>query len=237
MTLPDTLPATDPDEVAMSADSAFDDETSIESASMFGDHSAAFPAEIRERAPMPNRPTLPIRVPVRAHFGALVLHAEVIGSTSNVVLLQGADSAATTLPLGAVVRLRTEWDRQSLNGRLAAHGVGGRFLVSIGERAIRRSRRFPMDAPGLARSSQLSSPVRVRITDLSSGGARVEGIELPVGSELELRFLPPGRPNPITVLGFVVRVVEDAGARSIGLAFRLVQPSMDVLRSTDPSAH
>ncbi len=205
---PDTMPATDSDESAPSG-------------------------LIRQ----PSRPSLPIRVPVVADFGSgNVVHAEVIGSTASVLLLQGPDTGAKIAPLGAPVRLRVEWDRQLLNCRLAAHGVGGRFLVSIGERAIRRSRRFPVDLSGVARATQLPGPVDVRVVDLSSGGARVEGIELPVGSEIELRFTPPGRSTPITVLGFVVRMIEIDGARSIGLAFRLVQPSMDQLGAAASSA-
>jgi hypothetical protein len=188
--------------------------------------------------PQPSRPNLPIRVPVVADFGSgNVVHAEVIGSTASVMLLQGPAAGAKVAPLGAPVRLRVEWDRQLLSCRLAAYGASGRFLVSLGERAIRGSRRLPLDLPGVARGPQLPNPVDVRVVDLSTGGAQVEGIELPVGSELELRFTPPGQPTPITVLGFVVRVVEIDDVRSVGLAFRLVQPSMDVLGASVASAN
>jgi hypothetical protein len=209
MTLPpDSLPATDTDEPALSP-----------------------------LIPQPSRPNLPIRVPVAADFGSgNVVIAEVIGSTPSVLLLQGPDTGSKIAPLGALVRLRVEWDHQALSGRLAAHGVAGRFLVSIGQRGIRRSRRFAVDLPGIARSPQLAGLVEVRVVDLSTGGARVEGIELPVGSELELRFTPPGQPAPITALGFVVRMIEIDDVRSVGLAFRLVQPSMDLLGSTVGSA-
>jgi hypothetical protein len=185
--------------------------------------------------PQPDRPTLPIRVPVDADFGGSVLHAEVIGSTANVVLLQGPATGAAIMPLGAPVRLRVDWDRQTLKGRLAAHGVEGRFLVSIGERAIRSARRFPVDLPGLAKSPQFIRMVEVRVIDLSTGGARIQGIDLPVGSDIELRFTPPGRPEPITVVGFVVRAMERDGLPSIGLAFRMAQPSLDLLH-TAPSS-
>jgi hypothetical protein len=188
--------------------------------------------------PQPSRPNLPIRVPVAADFGGgNVVHAEVIGSTASVLLLQGPDTGAKVAQLGAPVRLRVDWDRQLLNCRLAAHGAAGRFLVSIGERAIRRSRRFAVDLLGVARAPHMADPVEVRVVDLSTGGARVEGIDLPVGSELELRFTPPGRPTPITVLGFVVRQTEINDARSVGLAFRLVQPSMDLLGASAPSTN
>jgi hypothetical protein len=177
--------------------------------------------------PQPGRPQLPIRVPVQAELGTLSMRAEVLGSTANVLLLQGTGESLP--PLGTPVRLKLTWDKQSLNGRLAAHGVAGRFLVTIGERAIRGSRRFAVDLAGVARSSQLYGPIEVRIADLSTGGARVEGMDLPVGAEVELRFTPPGRKEPLTVLGFVVRRIDSDKTPTLGIAFRLVQPSMDVL--------
>jgi PilZ domain-containing protein len=177
----------------------------------------------------PERARLPIRIPVIAQCGGQNLKAEVIGSTDNVLLLQGTEADVTLPPLGTPVRLRVVWDRQLLIGRLAAHGVAGRFLVSIGERAIRYSRRFPVDLPGVARSAHLYGPVEVRIVDLSTGGARVRGIDLPVGTEIELQFTPPGQATDINVLGFVVRAIDGAEMPTLGVAFRLVQPSMDLL--------
>jgi hypothetical protein len=171
----------------------------------------------------------PIRVPVVVECAGRVIRCEVIGSTGNVLLLQGNDTKLSLPALGEPVRLKVDWDRQLLSGRLAAHGVASRFLVTIGERAIRRSRRFPVDLPGTATSAHLYGPVEVRVTDLSTGGARVEGFDLPVGTELELRFTPPGHPEPINVLGFVVRSIGTAENASVGVAFRLVQPSVDVL--------
>jgi hypothetical protein len=179
--------------------------------------------------PQPDRPSLPLRVPVDVDMAATSVHAEVLGSTENVLLIQGSADNPSLPALGTPVRLRLNWDRQILNGRLAAHGVGGRFLVTLGERAIRRSRRFSVDLAGLARSASRAAGVEVRITDLSTGGARVEGLDLPIGTELSLQFAPPGNAAPIDVLGFVVRTIEPADVPTVGVAFRLVQPSMDVL--------
>ncbi len=193
---------------------------------------AAQPAAVGESEliPQPERPsTFPIRVPVMAELAGALMPAEVIGSTGNVLLLQSRDQNYSLPALGTPIRMRVEWDRQLITGRLAAHGMGGRFLVSIGERAIRRSRRFPVDLQGTVKSAHLYGPVEVRIADLSTGGARVEGLELPVSSELELTFTPPGRPGPINVLGFVVRTIDGGEVPTVGVAFRLVQPSMDVL--------
>ena len=187
--------------------------------------------------PQPERPSqFPIRVPVIAECAGALVHAEVLGSTGNVLLLQGMDPNISVPALGTPIRMRVDWDRQLLSGRIAAHGVASRVLVSIGERAIRRSRRFPVNLVGTAKSAHLYGPVEVRIVDLSTGGARVEALDLPVGSELELCFAPPGRPAPINVLGFVVRVIEGGETPSVGVAFRMVQPSIDVLGRSSSNA-
>ena len=108
-----------------------------------------------------------------------------------------------------------------------AHGVAGRFLVSIGERSIRRMPRFPLDMAAVIRSTYLPLPTEVRIIDLSSSGARVEGVSLPVGSDVEVVLTPPNRPLPMVVVGFVVRVIDASAVPTIGVAFRLVQPALE----------
>lgn len=178
--------------------------------------------------PQPDALRLPIRVPVTADCGGSLMRAEVLGSTAGVLLLEALDLHAPLPALGTPIRLRSEWDRRALNGRIAAHGVASRFLVSIGERAIRRSKRVTLDVAGRARSAGSAALTDVRVMDLSAGGARVQGLDLPIGSEVGLYFTPPNHTEPINVSGFVVRVIE--GERpSLGVAFRLVQPSMDVL--------
>jgi hypothetical protein len=181
--------------------------------------------------PQPDGLRLPICVPVLADCGGVTVRGKVLGSTEGVLLVQ-CDGGVPLPTLGTPIRLRSEWDRHTLNGRIAAHGVAGRFLVSVGERAIRRSKRFAVNLPGVARSALLAGLVEVRVTDLSAGGARVEGIHLPVGSEVGLRFTPPNHSEPLSVSGFVVRVIDGAEVPTVGVAFRLVQPSMDVLGRT-----
>ncbi|HEV7663679.1 MAG TPA: PilZ domain-containing protein [Chloroflexota bacterium] len=179
--------------------------------------------------PQPAALRLPVRVPVLADTGGTVLRAEVLGSSAGVLLLQGLDSGAPLPALGTTIKLRSEWDRQFIHGRIAAHGVAGRFLVSLGERAIRRSRRVPVDLAGLARSAVLGGSIEVRVTDLSAGGARVAGITLPIGSEVGLQFTPPGQAELLSVSGFVVRIIDATDVPTVGVAFRLVQQSMDML--------
>jgi hypothetical protein len=187
----------------------------------------------RQLIPPPEQLQLPIRVPVEAELAGAMLRAEVLGSTSHVLLLQALDHSQQLPALGTPVRLKLDWDRQTVNGRLAALGVQGRFLISLGERAIRGSRRVAVDLLGIARSSHQDGGSVVRITDLSAGGARVEGVDLPVGSEVQLQFTPPAHSEAINVLGFVVRSIPGADEPGIGIAFCLVQPSMQVLGSGD----
>ncbi len=168
-----------------------------------------------------------MRVPVEVDFGGATLRAEVLGTTDDVLLLQAGIQGVSLPPIGTMVRLRTDWDRQTLTGRLAAPGAAGRFLVALGERAIRRSRRFAVQLPGIVRSAQvLQTGVEVRISDLSQGGARVEGVELPVGAEVDLQFTPPGRSDSLRVFGFVVRVIDNPEVPTVGVAFRLAQPGL-----------
>jgi PilZ domain len=182
--------------------------------------------------PLPT-PTFPMRVPIVAAYGAAAIRAEVLGSTSHVMLLQGLERAKLP-PLGTPLRLQVGWDRQHLSGRLAAHGVNSRFLVTLGERAIRGTRRYPVDLPATVRSAHLPAAEQARIVDLSTSGARVEGpgAAVPVGAEIELRFTPPGQTEPMTVHGFVIRTIPGGRSPAIGVAFRLASPVLEFLETS-----
>ncbi len=184
--------------------------------------------------PPAERPKLPLSVPALVDLAGRTIPAEVLGSTTNVLLVRALGEGVATLAnvaLGTPVRLRPAWDRQMFTGRLAAHGIAGRFLVSLGERAIRRSRRSTVDLPGIARSGQLYNPAAVRIVDLSAGGARIEGVDLPIGSDVSLHFTPPVRGAPADIVGWVVRAIEHTEVPSVGIAFGLMQTSLESLVS------
>jgi PilZ domain len=174
----------------------------------------------------------PLRVPVVVAFGSSSIQAEVLGSSSHVMLLQGLES--TRLPaLGTPLLLKVGWDRQQLSGRLAALGVSSRFLVTLGQRAIRRARRFPVDLSATLSSAHLPGVLQARIVDLSTGGARVEGpvASLPVGAEVELRFTPPGHSEPTAFHGFVSREIPNAATPAVGVAFGLASPVLNLDRA------
>ena len=136
------------------------------------------------------------------------------------MLILEADARQTLPPVGTELDILR--DGEMLHGRLAEHGRGGRFLVSMGDRPVRRSPRLRVSLPGTVRAATLEQPVSVEIVDLTSGGARVRGVELPVGSSLTLHFTPPTRDETVTVRATVAHGTHGASQPWIGVLFRLV---------------
>jgi hypothetical protein len=146
---------------------------------------------------------------------AVILHA-----TSDMLVLEGADPRQTLPPLGTAVQV--SGGALNASGRLAEHGRAGRFLVSLGSRPVRSAIRMRVSLPGTLRSALLPEPRLVEIADLSTAGARVRGVELPVNSQVTLDFTPPGREHPVTVRALVAHATHGADRPWIGLIFRLV---------------
>jgi hypothetical protein len=61
--------------------------------------------------------------------------------------------------------------------------------------------------------------MRARVVDLSSSGARLRGVRLAVGADIELTFVPPGRRDAVTMRNVVVRAIDEHGEGEIGVAF------------------
>src|SRR5207237_10390629 len=80
---------------------------------------------------------------------ALVLHA-----AKDMLVLEAAEPTTVLPPLGTAMRIATD-DWGQLGGRLAEHGRGGRFLVSIGERPVRGTSRLKVALPATVRSQEL----------------------------------------------------------------------------------
>jgi hypothetical protein len=146
--------------------------------------------------------------------------AVIVHSARGMLVLEAADSSRPLPPAGTEVRVAGA--REDLVGRLAEHGRGGRFLISIGRRPVRRALRLRVSLPGTLRCASLPQPMAVEIVDLTTGGCRVRGIELPVGSQVALDFTPPGRDQSVTVKALVAHGTHRADQPWVGLAFRLV---------------
>jgi hypothetical protein len=76
-----------------------------------------------------------------------------------------------------------------------------------------------VDLPAIVRGTGLTGPTKVRVVDLSSSGARLRGLRLAVGADIELTFVPPGRRDAVTMRNVVVRTMHERGEAEIGVAF------------------
>src|SRR5579859_1975385 len=146
---------------------------------------------------------------------AVILHA-----ANDMLVLEAGDVRQKLPPLGTLVHVKG--DKLQATGRLAEHGRAGRFLVCIGTRPVRRSIRLRVSLPGTLRCPLLPEPAQVEIVDLTTGGARVRGVELPAGTQVALDFTPPGRDESVTVRALVAHGTAGADHPWIGLIFRLV---------------
>jgi hypothetical protein len=86
----------------------------------------------------------------------------------------------------------------------------------------RGSARVKVSLPGTLRTSTLTEPVLVEIADLTTSGARVRGVELPVNTQVTLQFTPPGRVDAVSVRALVVHATHGAERPWLGVRFRLV---------------
>ena len=147
--------------------------------------------------------------------------AAIIHRGQGMLVLEATGPRQLLPPLGTLVSVLLA-DGQQQSGRLAEHGRGGRFLVAIGERPVRTSARLRVSLPGTLRTSALPGPTPVEIVDLTTGGARVRGVEVPVGSQVSLDFTPPGREDVVSVRAVVAHGTHRADRPWIGVRFRLV---------------
>jgi PilZ domain-containing protein len=148
--------------------------------------------------------------------------AFLIHAAPNMLVLDAGDVDHGLPPEGMEVSVETP--RETLIGRVAEHGRAGRFLVALGDRPVRRANRLPVSLPAIVRAAHpyTGELCEVEIVDLTTGGARVRGMELPVGADVNLCFTPPGREEPVTVRAGVVHATQGAQHPWMGLAFRLV---------------
>jgi hypothetical protein len=146
--------------------------------------------------------------------------AVVVHAARDMLVLEAANPRQALPPLGTVIEV--SGDIEQLTGRLAEEGRAGRFLLSLGERPVRAALRLRVSVPGTLRSATLAAPVTVEIVDLTTGGARIRGVELATGSQVTFDFTPPGRAEPVTVRAHVAHTSSQAELPWIGVVFRLV---------------
>jgi len=146
---------------------------------------------------------------------AALLHA-----ASALLVLEATEPTLVLPPIGTPIAL--QGDSPEATGHLAEHGRAGRFLVALGDRCVRRSLRLRVSLPGKLRGGAVTEWADVELADLTTGGARIRGVELPVGTQVTLAFTPPGRTEPVSVRALVAHGTHGAVRPWIGVAFRLV---------------
>jgi hypothetical protein len=146
--------------------------------------------------------------------------AAVVHESHDLLVLEASDPRRALPPIGTPLRITGE--AQDLTGHMAEHGRGGRFLVAIGERPVRRALRLKVSLPGTLRTQASPDPVTVEIVDLTTSGARVRGVELAVGTQVTLAFTPPYRDEIVSVRAIVAHGTHAAEKPWIGVLFRLV---------------
>jgi hypothetical protein len=146
--------------------------------------------------------------------------AVVVHVAREMVVLESTNPRQALPALGTLIDITGDIER--LSGRLAEVGRAGRFLISLGERPVRAVLRLRVSLPGTLRCASLPEPQSVEIIDLTTGGARLRGVELPVDSNVTFDFTPPGRDEPVTVRARVAHASDRARPPWIGVVFRLV---------------
>jgi hypothetical protein len=159
---------------------------------------------------------------VRVTWDGGTCEAAVLHTAGGLLVLEATDGDASLALPAAGTDVQVSGETVTESGRMAEVGRGGRFLVSVGDRAVRRSLRLRVSLPCKLRGGSITDWMDVELADLTTGGARVRGVELPVGTQVTLGFTPPGRPDPVTVRGLVVHGTHGGQHPWMGVAFRLV---------------
>ena len=146
--------------------------------------------------------------------------AVVVHAAREMLVLEASDPRQALPPLGTLMQVTGDIEHPT--GRLAEQGRAGRFLISLGDRPVRSVLRLRVSLPGVLRCATLPEPLTVEIVDLTTGGARLRGVELPAGSQVTFDFTPPGRDESVTVRALVAHTSKQVEQPWIGVIFRLV---------------
>src|SRR5215207_9317902 len=107
--------------------------------------------------------------------------AVIVHALPGMLVLEATEPRRSLPPTGTELRVTSQTEENI--GRMAEHGRTGRFLVSLGAQPVRRAARLRVSLPGTLRCAALPSVLPVEIVDLTTGGCRVRGIELSVGTQ------------------------------------------------------
>src|SRR5262245_33418339 len=94
--------------------------------------------------------------------------AVVVHASSELLILETTEPRRALPAPGTNLRLIDQ--RGERTARVAEHGRNGRFLVALGDRAVRRSARLRVSLPGMLRCATFDEAREVEIVDLTTAG-------------------------------------------------------------------
>ena len=138
------------------------------------------------------------------------------------VRLVAEANAEATRGMTEQVEAAAEAMGSARDGTQALAGTAERLRRLISHFRLTEARRQPVNIRVTARSEAWSGPRVARIVDLSATGARIDGLEAPTGSELQLTFTPTNG-KPVHRRARVMRSAYTDAGPWVGIAFVDVQ--------------
>jgi hypothetical protein len=120
------------------------------------------------------------------------------------------------------------------SGTEALAGTAERLRRLISHFRLTEARRQAVNIRVSARSEAWAGPRVARIVDLSATGARIEGLEAPTGSELQLTFTPTDG-KPVHRRARVMRSAYTDAGPWVGIAFIDAQPDRIAWKAQSPA--
>jgi methyl-accepting chemotaxis protein len=135
------------------------------------------------------------------------------------VRLVAEANAEATRDMANQVEAAAEAMASARGGTEALAGTADRLRRLISHFRLTEARREPVNIPVTARCSAWSGVRSARIVDLSVTGARIDGLEAPADSRLQLAFNDPATTLRVQKVAKVMRSAVGDGGPWVGIAF------------------
>jgi methyl-accepting chemotaxis protein len=135
------------------------------------------------------------------------------------VRLVAEANADATRDMANQVEAAAEAMASARGGTEALAGTADRLRQLISHFRLTEARREPVNIPVSARCAAWSGVRAARIVDLSTTGARIDGLEAPAGSRLRLAFVDPATTLRVQKAATVMRSAVGDGGAWVGIAF------------------
>jgi hypothetical protein len=135
------------------------------------------------------------------------------------VRLVAEANAEATRDMASQVEMAAEAMTSARGGTEALAGTADRLRRLISHFRLTEARREPVNIPVTARCAAWSGVRTARIVDLSATGARIDGLEAPADSRLQLGFTDPVTTLRVQKVAKVMRSAVSDGGPWVGIAF------------------